>query len=128
MMPTCPSLTPYRLRHTWATTLRAGGLNFADVQTLLGHTSSKTTEGYAVVAPHKLMGLSVLSLELGYERVKTSTGNEPKPSCVTLTRGRHLRSLQVHRPSHYPDPPFAVTREFSAAFRRAVQAFGVARV
>ncbi len=51
-----PFFNPYRLRHTWATTLRAGGLDLADVQELIGHTSARTTERYAMVAPHKLMG------------------------------------------------------------------------
>jgi len=46
---------PYRLRHTWATTLRAGGMDLADVQALIGHTSAKTTERYAMAPPAKLM-------------------------------------------------------------------------
>ena len=46
---------PYRLRHTWATTLRAGGMDLADVQALIGHTSARTTERYAMAAPAKLM-------------------------------------------------------------------------
>ena len=45
-----------RLRHTWATTLRAGGMDLADVQALIGHTSARTTERYAMAAPGKLMG------------------------------------------------------------------------
>jgi integrase len=48
-----PFFNPYRLRHTWATTLRAEGVDLADVQELVGHTSSRTTERYAMVAPHK---------------------------------------------------------------------------
>jgi integrase/recombinase XerD len=51
-----PFFNPYRLRHTWATTLRAEGLDLADVQELVGHTSTRTTERYAMVAPHKLLG------------------------------------------------------------------------
>ena len=51
-----PFFNPYRLRHTWATTLRAGGMDLADVQELVGHTSAKTTERYAMVAKDKLMG------------------------------------------------------------------------
>lgn len=51
-----PFFNPYKLRHTWATTLRAGGLDLADVQVLIGHTSARTTARYAKVAPHKLMG------------------------------------------------------------------------
>jgi site-specific recombinase XerD len=50
---------PYGLRHTRATTLRAGGLDLADVQEFIGLTSAKTTERYAMVTPQKLMGFSV---------------------------------------------------------------------
>ena len=50
-----PFFNPYRLRHTYATTLRAGGMDLADVQELLGHTSSKTTERYAMVSAPKLL-------------------------------------------------------------------------
>jgi len=50
-----PFFNPYKLRHTWATTLRAGGMDLADVQELIGHTSAKTTARYAMVAPHKLL-------------------------------------------------------------------------
>jgi site-specific recombinase XerD len=50
-----PFFNPYRLRHTWAMTLRAEGLDLADVQELIGHTSAKTTARYAMVAPHKLL-------------------------------------------------------------------------
>jgi integrase/recombinase XerD len=50
-----PFFNPYRLRHSWATTLRAGGLDLADVQELIGHTSAKTTVRYAMVSPPKLL-------------------------------------------------------------------------
>ena len=51
-----PFFNPYKLRHTWATTLRAEGMDLADVQELVGHTSAKTTARYAMVAPQKLVG------------------------------------------------------------------------
>jgi integrase len=50
-----PFFNLYRLRHTYATTLRAEGLDLADVQELVGHTSARTTERYAMVAPQKLV-------------------------------------------------------------------------
>ena len=49
-----PFFNPYKLRHSYATALRAEGMDLADVQQLLGHKSAKTTERYAAVAPHKL--------------------------------------------------------------------------
>jgi integrase len=45
---------PYKLRHSYATALRGEGVDLADVGTLLGHKSPKTTARYAGVAPHKL--------------------------------------------------------------------------
>ena len=49
-----PFFNPYKLRHSYATALRAEGLDLADVQALLGHKSSKTTERYAGVSPQKV--------------------------------------------------------------------------
>ena len=49
-----PFFNPYKLRHSYATALRAEGIDLADVGTLLGHKSAKTTARYAGVAPHKL--------------------------------------------------------------------------
>lgn len=51
-----PFFNPYRLRHTYATTLRAEGMDLADVQELVGHTNPRTTARYAMVAPAKLVG------------------------------------------------------------------------
>lgn len=51
---------PYKLRHSYATALRAEGMDLADVQQLLGHKSAKTTERYAAVAPYKLARASEL--------------------------------------------------------------------
>jgi hypothetical protein len=45
-----PFFNPYKLGHTWATVLRAEGMDLADVQELLGHTSAKTMARYAMVA------------------------------------------------------------------------------
>jgi integrase len=45
---------PYKLRHSYATLLRRGGLDVADVQELLGHKNPKTTQRYAAVIPAKL--------------------------------------------------------------------------
>jgi integrase len=64
-----PFFNPYRLRHTYATTLRAEGMDLADVQELVGHTSSKTTARYAMVAPDKLLG-ALAALNRGWERAR----------------------------------------------------------
>ena len=49
-----PFFNPYKLRHSYATALRAQGMDLADVQELMGHKSAKTTQRYAMVAPKKL--------------------------------------------------------------------------
>jgi integrase/recombinase XerD len=66
-----PFFNPYRLRHTWATTLRAGGLDLADVQELIGHTSARTTERYAMVATHKIWG-AVSVLDSAYTKARSN--------------------------------------------------------
>jgi integrase/recombinase XerC len=45
---------PYKLRHSYATLMRRGGADVADIQALLGHKSPKTTQRYAMVIPEKL--------------------------------------------------------------------------
>ena len=69
-----PFFNPYRLRHTYATTLRAGGMDLADVQELVGHTSAKTTARYAMVSAPKLMTAQA-ALDTAWERAKANVGN-----------------------------------------------------
>jgi site-specific recombinase XerD len=72
-----PFFNPYKLRHTWATTLRSGGMDLADVQELIGHTSAKTTERYAMAAPQKLIG-AVGALNQAWERARENVENEQR--------------------------------------------------
>jgi integrase len=69
-----PFFNPYRLRHTYATTLRAGGMDLADVQELVGHTSSKTTARYAMVSAPKLMTART-TLDTAWDRARTNVEN-----------------------------------------------------
>ncbi|MEU4407137.1 tyrosine-type recombinase/integrase [Streptosporangium sp. NPDC023963] len=46
-----PGLRPHRLRYTYATRLRQGGADAAQVQALLGHTSLETTARYFRAGP-----------------------------------------------------------------------------
>lgn len=82
-----PFFNPYRLRHTWATTLRAGGLDLADVQELAGHTSAKTTERYAMVATQKIMG-AVGVLDRAYTKAR---GNVDKQRTQAAARDTDAR-------------------------------------
>ncbi len=72
-----PFFNPYRLRHTYATTLRAGGMDLADVQQLVGHTSARTTERYAAVAPEKLY-TAVGALDRAFAKARTNVERERK--------------------------------------------------
>ena len=65
---------PYRLRHTYATTLRAGGMDLADVQELVGHTSARTTARYAMVSAPKLM-TAQSTLDAAWERARANVEN-----------------------------------------------------
>ena len=73
-----PFFNPYRLRHSYATALRAEGMDLADVQVLLGHKSSKTTARYAAVAPGMLANASSL-LQRAWDRKPASSGIAPEP-------------------------------------------------
>ncbi len=51
---------PYKMRHAYATALRAEGMDLADVQTLLGHKSARTTQRYAAISPSKFANAAKL--------------------------------------------------------------------
>ena len=70
-----PFFNPYKLRHTWATTLRAEAMDLADVQELVGHTNAKTTERYAMVAATKLLG-AVRALNRARSRAQANVDKE----------------------------------------------------
>ena len=49
-----PRCSPHVVRHTWATEMLQNGASLVTIQTLLGHSSVKTTERYAHVAGQKV--------------------------------------------------------------------------
>jgi integrase len=88
---------PYRLRHTWATTLRAGGLDLADVQELIGHTSARTTERYAMVATQKIMG-AVGALDRAYTKARSNVDKQRADN-----QGRAVAATQSSLPARRRD-------------------------
>lgn len=92
-----PFFNPYRLRHTWATTLRAGGLDLADVQELIGHTSARTTERYAMVATPKIMG-AVGALDRAYTKARSNVDKQR-----AVNQGRAVATTQSARPARRRD-------------------------
>jgi integrase len=51
-----PDLRIHDLRHSFASSLVNGGTPLYEVQKLLGHSSIRTTERYAHLAPERLLG------------------------------------------------------------------------
>lgn len=70
---------PYKLRHSYATALRAQGMDLADVQELMGHKSAKTTQRYAMVAPKKLAAAAELLHEAWHPSKRPAASGE-KPA------------------------------------------------
>lgn len=71
-----PFFNPYKLRHSYATALRAEGVDLADVGALLWHKSPKTTARYAGVALHKLTAAAG-ALQRAWERTAPQQGGKP---------------------------------------------------
>jgi site-specific recombinase XerD len=69
-----PFFNPYKLRHSYASALRAQGMDLADVQELMGHKSAKTTQRYAMVAPKKLAAAARLLQDAWHPGGSTSGG------------------------------------------------------
>ena len=90
-----PFFNPYKLRHSYATALRAEGVDLADVQTLLGHKSPKTTARYAGVAPHKLLA-AASALQRAWGSAERQQDQSPT---------RRDDSVSQHRESARPMSP-----------------------
>jgi integrase/recombinase XerD len=50
------SVTPHKLRHSFATLLLASGADLLEIKDLLGHSNVGTTQIYASVLPERLRG------------------------------------------------------------------------
>jgi site-specific recombinase XerD len=79
---------PYRLRHSYATLLRRGGADIADIQELLGHKSPETTQRYAMVIPEKLV-TAAQRLQSVWTKARTqgaATGQLPAETKAALAK------------------------------------------
>jgi integrase len=74
---------PYKLRHSYATALRAQGMDLADVQELMGHKSAKTTQRYAMVAPKKLAAAAELLHEAWHPSAAPAAREQKPPKTGT---------------------------------------------
>jgi site-specific recombinase XerD len=52
-----PAITPHSLRHSFATHLMEAGVEFRNIQALLGHRNPKSTEVYLHISNKSLMGI-----------------------------------------------------------------------
>jgi site-specific recombinase XerD len=81
---------PYKLRHSFATRLRRAGADLADVQTLLGHKSPKTTARYAEVSHEKLV-TAVQQMERGWNEARGRSRAEPSEASTGRVAERQTR-------------------------------------
>ena len=72
-----PFFNPYKLRHSYATALRALGMDLAGVQELMGHKFAKTTQRYAMVAPKKLAAAAEMLQQAWHPKAESSTQIPP---------------------------------------------------
>lgn len=71
---------PYRLRHSFATLHRRAGADLADVQEMLGHTTSKVTQRYAHVVPEKLAASAQRTEEMWRQARGERAWVKPQPT------------------------------------------------
>jgi integrase len=76
---------PYKLRHSFATMLRRNGADLADVQSLLGHKSSRTTARYAEVVSEKLV-TAVKQMERGWNEGRRIASEAARSPTVAKAR------------------------------------------
>jgi integrase/recombinase XerD len=81
-----PFFNPYKLRHSYASALRAEGLDLADVQVLLGHKDPKTTQRYAAV-PTGLLSKATELLQQAWNRKPKKPSSTAKPRGMNRVAG-----------------------------------------
>jgi integrase len=80
-----PGVTPYSLRHTMATEMRAGDVPEWEVKGMLGHSADRTTERYAKYRPDYL-GKAVAAIDAYFDDLRAEFSREL--SCVFSARVR----------------------------------------
>ena len=112
-----PLFELHGLRHIWATTLWAGGLDLADVQELVGHTTARTTERYAIPR-RRSWGPSRSSTASTLRHEATSTGRGLRSRTVGFLCRAHRILLTA-----LPNPQKSATGRQGPETTRNVKAF-----
>jgi site-specific recombinase XerD len=83
-------MTTHRLRHTYATTLLAGGMNLPSVMRILGHRDYRMTLRYAAVTDETIAREYAAALEKAESRYSNTSSSAASPPERTLQPERLL--------------------------------------
>jgi site-specific recombinase XerD len=123
-------ITTHRLRHTYATTLLAGGMNLPSVMRILGHRDYRMTLRYAAVTDETMTREYAAALEKAEARYATTSSPAASPPERTLQPERLLldaaRYLErrIHDQSIDPrraKPLISRLRRLDSAFRKLLR-------
>jgi site-specific recombinase XerD len=111
-------MTTHRLRHTYATSLLAGGMSLPSVMRLLGHTDYRMTLRYAAITDSTVFTEFDAALERSAERYPTVVAakivtSNPQPLTMLLDVARHVKTFAA---DNVRDP--SVTRALVQRLRR----------
>lgn len=122
-------ITTHRLRHTYATTLLAAGMNLPSVMRLLGHRDYRMTLRYAAVTDETVRteyDAALANVATRYQRQQAlATAHPAVPRTALLLRdaarqiASHLRDQSIHDPQAHA--LIARLRRLDTAFRAVLR-------